>query len=102
MLKKTKSTSLTGESQINGTTVVRMTASLSTEGGSDYVNQSVTNVELYNANKREVRRDIAAFQDYVFEQQDAIDAEIEADAKADTSTTTTTDSKSADNTGAGK
>lgn len=100
MLKKTKSTSLTGESQINGTTVVRMTASLSTEGGSDYVNQSVTNVELYNANKREVRKDIAAFQDYVFEQQDAIDAEIEADAKADT--LTTTDSKSADGTGAGK
>lgn len=98
MLKKTKSTSLTGESQINGTTVVRMTASLSTEGGSDYVNQSVTNVELYNANKREVRKDIADFQNYVFEQQDAIDAEIAADA----STTTTTDSKNADNTGAGK
>lgn len=92
MLKKTKSTSLTGESQINGTTVVRMTASLSTEGGSDYVNQSVTNVELYNANKREVRKDIAAFQDYVFEQQDAIDAEIAADAKANAPTATGADS----------
>ena len=91
MLKKTNSTSLTGESQINGTTVVRMTASLSTEGGSDYVNQSVTNVTLYNANKREVRKDIASFQDYVFEQQDAIDAEIEADAKADTADGTHTD-----------
>lgn len=91
MLKKTKSTSLTGESQINGTTVVRMMASLSTEGGSDYVNQSVTNVELYNANKLEVRKDIAAFQDYVFEQQDAIDAEIEADAKANTADGTHTD-----------
>ncbi len=97
MLKKTKSTSLTGESQINGTTVVRMTASLSTEGGSDYVNQSVTNVELYNANKREVRKDIAAFQDYVFEQQDAIDAEIEADAKANTTAAT-----ASDNAGTGK
>ncbi len=91
MLKKTKSTSLTGESQINGTTVVRMTASLSTEGGSDYVNQSVTNVELYNANKREVRKDIADFQNYVFEQQDAIDAEIEADAKANTADGTNAD-----------
>lgn len=97
MLKKTKSTSLTGESQINGTTVVRMTASLSTEGGSDYVNQSVTNVELYNANKREVRKDIAAFQDYVFEQQDAIDAEIEADTRANATATT-----ASDNTGGGK
>lgn len=91
MLKKTKSTSLTGESQINGTTVVRMTASLSTEGGSDYVNQSVTNVELYNANKREVRKDIADFQNYVFEQQDAIDAEIEADNKANTADGTNAD-----------
>lgn len=91
MLKKTKSTSLTGESQINGTTVVRMTASLSTEGGSDYVNQSVTNVELYNANKREVRKDIADFQNYVFEQQDAIDAEIEADTKANTADGTNAD-----------
>jgi len=78
-LRKTKSTSLTGESVINGTTVVRMTASLSTNGGSDSVNQYVQNVDLYNANKRDVRKDIAAFQDYVYEQQDAIDAEIAAD-----------------------
>ena len=91
MLKKTKSTSLTGESQINGTTVVRMTASLSTEGGSDYVNQSVTNVTLYNANKREVRKDIADFQNYVFEQQDAIDAEIAADEQAGATGGTSTD-----------
>lgn len=80
-LRKTKSTSLSGDSIINGTTVVHMTASLSTNGGSYYVNQSVQNVDLYNANKNQVRKDIAAFQDYVYEQQDAIDAEVEADAK---------------------
>ncbi len=57
-LRKTKSTSLTGESVINGTTVVRMTASLSTSGGSDSVNQYVQNVDLYNANKRDVRKDM--------------------------------------------
>lgn len=78
-LRKIKSTSLTGESVINGTTVVRMTASLSTSGGSDSVNQYVQNVDLYNANKRDVRKDISAFQEYVYEQQDAIDAELEAD-----------------------
>lgn len=78
-LHKTKSTTLTGESQIDGITVVRMTASLSTSGGSDYVNQSVLNVDKYNGNKREVRKDIAAFQDYVYEQQDAIDTEVEAE-----------------------
>lgn len=82
-LRKSKSTSLSGESVINGTTVVRMTASLSTNGGSDSVNQYVQNVDLYNANKREVRKDISAFQDYVYEQQDAIDAEIAADQKSE-------------------
>ena len=83
-LRKTKSTSLTGESVINGTTVVRMTTSLSTSGGSDSVNQYVQNVDLYNANKRDVRKDISAFQEYVYEQQDAIDAELEADKEAAT------------------
>ena len=83
-LHKTKSTSLTGESIIDGVTVVRMTASLSTNGGSDYVNQSVLNVYKYNANKRDVRKDIATFQDYVYEQQDAIDAELAEETKVKT------------------
>lgn len=83
-LRKTKSMSLTGESVINGTTVVRMTASLSTTGGTDSVNQYVQNVDLYNANKRDVRKDISEFQDYVYEQQDAINAEIAADKEAAT------------------
>lgn len=79
MLRKTKSTSLTGESVINGTTVVRMTASLSAKGGSDSLNQYVQNVDLYNQNKQQVRKDIADFQEYVYEQQDAINAEVEAE-----------------------
>lgn len=80
-LSKTKSTSLTGESKIDGVTVVRMTASLGTNGGSDYVNQSVLDIDRYNGHKKDVRKDIAEFQEYVYEQQDAIDAEIAADKK---------------------
>ena len=80
-LSKTKSTSLTGESKIDGVTVVRMTASLSTSGGSDYVNQSVLDIDRYNGHKKDVRKDIADFQEYVYEQQDAINAEIAADKK---------------------
>lgn len=80
-LSKTKSTSLTGESKIDGVTVVRMTASLSTSGGSDYVNQSVLDIDRYNSHKKEVRTDISAFQDYVYEQQDAIDAELAEESK---------------------
>lgn len=85
-LRKTKSTTLTGESIIDGVTVVRMTASLSTNGGNDYVNQSVLSVDKYNANKRDVRKDISSFQDYVYEQQDAIDAELAEESKDTTVT----------------
>lgn len=80
-LRKAKAITLTGESVVNGTVVVRMSANVSTNGGSDSVNQYVQNVDLYNANKQEVRKDIAAFQEYVYEQQDAIDAEIAEDNK---------------------
>lgn len=83
-LRKSKAITLTGESVVNGTVVVRMSANVSTNGGSDSVNQYVQNVDLYNANKRDVRKDISAFQDYVYEQQDAIDAELEADKEAAT------------------
>ncbi|MBW3350608.1 hypothetical protein [Limosilactobacillus reuteri] len=83
-LQKTKSISLEGKSVINGTVVVRMTASLSTTGSTDSVNQYVQNVDLYNANKKDVRKDIAAFQEYVYEQQDDIDAEMDADKKTAT------------------
>lgn len=79
-LRKIKATSLTGESVINGTVVVRMTANLSTNGGTDYVNQSVQNTDLYTANKKDVRKDIADFQQYIYDQQDAIDAELKTDS----------------------
>lgn len=87
-LIKNRTTSLTGESRINGVTVMRMSASLSTEGdGNDYANQSVVDTDLYNASKKEVRQDIAAFQNYIYEQQDAIDAEVQAEKEAEATTT---------------
>lgn len=78
-LSKKKNVSLTGESIINGKVVVRITATLSTEAGSDYVNQSVQDPTLYSANKREVRKDIQEFQNLIFDQQDQIASEAEAD-----------------------
>ena len=87
-LIKNRTTSLTGESKINGVTVMRMSASLSTEGGgNDYANQSVVDTDLYNANKKEVRKDIADFQEYIYEQQDAIDAEVQAGKQEEATTT---------------
>lgn len=39
------------------------------------INQYVENIELYEANRAEVRRDIAEFQDMVYEIEDSLLAE---------------------------
>lgn len=80
-LEKSKSMTLTGVSKVGNDIVVSLTANLSTDSNSsDYVNQSVRNPALYVKNKREVRKDISEFQDYVYDQQDQIDQEtIETD-----------------------
>ena len=77
-LEKKKSVSLTGESKINGVVVVRMTATLSMDSGSDYVNQSIQDPALYAANRKDVRKDIQEFQNYIYDQQDQIASEAEA------------------------
>lgn len=75
-LEKSKSMTLTGVSKVGNDIVVSLTANLSTDSNSsDYVNQSVRNPALYSKNKREVRKDISEFQDYVYNQQDLIDQE---------------------------
>lgn len=91
-LVKKMTQNLSGESQIDGKTVVSMTATLSTDGNSDYVNQSVQAPELYAKNKKEIRKDIAEFQDFIYEQQDALAAvQGEEEAQAGDSTTTAED-----------
>ncbi|MEY8736416.1 hypothetical protein AB9M75_03995 [Lactobacillus sp. AN1001] len=75
-LEKSKSMTLTGVSKVGNDVVVSLTANLSTDSNSsDYVNQSVRNPSLYTENKREVRKDILEFQNYVYDQQDLIDQE---------------------------
>lgn len=69
----TKSTSLQGQSVIDGQTVIYLSASISTENlGNSSVSQSIQNQELYAANKAACRADIAEFQDAVFEEEDAL------------------------------
>lgn len=69
----TKSTSLQGQSIIDGQTVVYLSASISTENlGNTSVSQSIQNQELYAANKAACRADIAEFQNAVFDEEDAI------------------------------
>lgn len=81
MLKKNKSISLTGESTINGQSVARFSANISsdnTEGSnSNSFNTYIYNRELYDANRREVRKDMTDFRQYVFDQEDELIASDE-------------------------
>lgn len=73
MLKTTKSTNLTGNSTVDGTQVVYMSATISTDiNQSITVNKNITNQELYFANKVEVRKDISDFEDEVYAIEDAM------------------------------
>ena len=68
-----KSTSLQGQSIIDGQTVVYLSASISTENlGNSSVSQSIQNQELYATNKVACRADIAEFQNAVFDEEDAM------------------------------
>ena len=77
-LKITKSTSLQGQSVVDGQTVIYLSASISIENlGNSTVSQSIQNQELYAANKDACRADIAEFQNAVFEEEDAMMATVE-------------------------
>lgn len=78
MLETKKSITVTGYSKINTTLVVSLTASIGTDNNSGTVNQNVINTDLYEANKTEVRKDIADFQTKVYEVQDELAAEDES------------------------
>ena len=91
-LETNKSISLTGKSMINGTQVAFLNATIDQQGnGSDNVNQSIQNQSLYDANKKEVRADIAAFQGLVYDTQDKLDAETPTDTTPDKTTPTATE-----------
>lgn len=73
MLKVDKNITLNGVSLINGMQVVYMSATISSDGGSGAnMNKSITNQELYNSNKAQVRADIAEFETKVYEVEDEL------------------------------
>lgn len=76
MLKTKKSTSLTGESMIDGQQAVYLNANITTEtAGNTSINQSITNQDLYRANLTECRKDINDFQAKVWEIEDEMIAD---------------------------
>ena len=78
MLKTKKSTSLTGESMIDGQQAVYLNANITTEtAGNTSINQSITNQDLYRANLTECRKDINDFQAKVWAIEDEMIAEAQ-------------------------
>lgn len=73
MLKVNKNITLTGTSEIEGQQVAYMSASLSTDGnGNANVSRTITNQELYNANKVAVRKDMNDFELEVYKVEDEV------------------------------
>lgn len=73
MLKVDKNITLNGVSLVNGVQVAWMNATISSDGGAGAsVNKSITNQELYNGNKTEVRADITKFEEQVYKLEDEL------------------------------
>ncbi|MBY0754531.1 hypothetical protein K5V21_03575 [Clostridium sardiniense] len=78
MLKISKSITLTGISEIEGQQAVYMNATVSTDGdGRVNINKSITNQELYNKNKKVIRKDMSDFESQVHEVEDNLSAEVQ-------------------------
>ena len=83
MLETTKSITLTGKSTVNNQVVANFTANVyNDDAGIDSFNTFITNKELYDANKKIVRKDSQDFQNLMYEAQD----EISNSAKTNTET----------------
>lgn len=74
-LETRKQITLTGNSMINGQSVMNLTATIPSDTGVGNINQYVQNAELYDANKAQVRSDIAEFTAKVYEIEDEIASE---------------------------
>lgn len=73
MLKINKTINLNGTSEIDGQVVVYMNASLSTDGTTNVnINKNITNQELYNTNKVQVRADMTEFEAEVYKVEDEL------------------------------
>lgn len=73
MLDLKQNITLTGIAKIEGAQVAYLTATISGDGGENAsISKSITNKDLYNANKEEVRRDMAEFEEGVYNIEDEI------------------------------
>lgn len=64
--------SVTGVSTINGEQVAYFSAQIPQGNGSSTFSRNITNQELYDANRKEVRADESEFQSKVYEVEDGL------------------------------
>jgi len=73
MLNVSKSITVTGQSVINGSQVVAMSATISTDGNNNAnIVKTIINQDLYNKNKVEVRADMDSFEEEVYRIEDEV------------------------------
>lgn len=83
MLTTKKTTRLSGESRIEDVIAMTLDAEVSREAAENtFVRQNIINQELYNANKKECRKDITNFQEEVFDLEDSFMAEEAKEVEA--------------------
>lgn len=76
MALNTKQTvSLNGDSTIGGQMIASFNAQIPQGDGNSSVNLNIINQALYDLNRKEVRKDQAAFQAKVYEIEDGLSAE---------------------------
>ena len=75
-----KTTKLVGNIKIDDTVVKSITADIN-EKGISTISEWINNVELYAANRREIRKQEAEFQNKNYEVEDAIIQELESGKK---------------------
>lgn len=80
ILEIIKTTKLVGNIKIDDTVVKSITADIN-EKGISTISEWINNAELYAANRREIRKQEAEFQNKIYEVEDAIIQELESGNK---------------------
>lgn len=93
--KKTiNSISLSATSTINGVDVLTLSTAVTNSASYSNVQQTVINQQAYNDNKSDVRKDIMAFQDAIFDAQDELDSSAEDSATSSVASSSTSSAAS--------
>lgn len=99
MLKTKKSISLLGNSVVDGVVIATFSANVYDDGtGNDSINTYINDQTLYAEHKKEVRADLAEFQNLVWDEQDKVAAETSTVESTDDAATQAPEIKESETT----